>query len=187
MKGYFKDKKVSASQLSTWIKSPKDYIEQYINDKPFIGNKYTDFGSYIHKKIENDEPEMKHIPKLSNKEHYFEKEWDGIILNGYIDSYDIGEIFDYKIAKVGRWSQQIVNKHNQLLFYGLWHKLEHNKLPRTSIIHIETNEQNGKLYLTGDYIQFKKQITKKDIEYIISKIKEFVQWCEEYKNEKRFN
>lgn len=184
VKGYLKDKKLSASQLSTWIKNPKDYIKQYILGEPFIGNKYTEFGSKIHKLIEEDHETMVNIPKLKHREHYFEKEYNGIILNGYLDSYDVGEIIDYKVSKKDKWSPKIVNKQEQIKFYGLWHKLEHDVLPKVSILHIESYEEYGELYLTGETTQYVKQITEKDIEYIIGKINEFVLWCEEYNNDK---
>lgn len=178
--GYFKNKKISASQISLWSKSPKEYIKQYIIGQPFIGNKYTEFGSLIHKKIETDDVEMEKIPKLKNREFYFEKEFSGVILNGYIDSYDIGEIIDYKVSKKNKWSQKIVDNHEQLDFYGLWHKLEHDILPKVSIVHIESDEKNGQLYLTGETSQYIKQITEQDIEKITSKINQFIEWCNEY-------
>ena len=61
---YLTNGKISASQLCTWIKSSKTYIEQYIEGKPFIGNKYTRFGTDMHKDIELDKPWTSDILKL---------------------------------------------------------------------------------------------------------------------------
>lgn len=182
MSNYVTNNKISASQLETWIKSPKEYIEQYINDRPFIGNKYTRFGTEVHKQIESDNFFYSHIPKLKNKEYYFEKQVKKIILNGYIDSYDIGEIIDYKVSKKGRWTQKKVDKHIQLSFYGLWHFLEYDSLPIVHIIHVISEEDDrGILRLTGEIKDYKRQITMEDIDYIKNKINEFVRWCEDYK------
>lgn len=179
---YLTNNKISASQLATWVKSPKDYIEQYIDGKPFIGNKYTEFGTSIHKKIELGDNEFKDIPKLNNKEFYFEKEYGECVLNGYLDSYDIGYIIDYKVSKDSKWSKKQYEDGVQLKFYGFWHFLEHNMFPKVSIFHIETIEDiKGNLYLTGNTIQYTKQITIQDIDYIKTKINEFINWCEDYK------
>ena len=184
-KGYLKDNKISASQLATWIKSPKEYIKQYINGEPFVGNKYTEFGTKIHKLIETDDPLTENIPKLKYRELYFEKEWNNVILNGYIDSYEIGEIIDYKVSKKGKWNPKIVKEHEQLKFYGLWHFLEHGTLPLVSILHIESDEVSSRMCLTGEATQYNLQVKQEDIEYIISKINEFTEWCEQYKNDNR--
>ena len=46
-----KDKKgnsyLSYSQINLFLKSPKEYYEQVILDKPFEGNEYTEFGSKV--------------------------------------------------------------------------------------------------------------------------------------------
>lgn len=186
-KGFLKDRKISASQLSTWVKNKKEYIKQYIDGEPFIGNIYTEFGTKIHKLIETEDSCVEKIPKLKYKEKYFEKQWNNIILNGYIDSYEIGEIYDYKVAKTGKWSKNDVQKNIQLKFYGLWHFLEHGTLPLVSIIHIESDIKGNKLCLTGKATQYFFQIKKEDIEYIINLINSFVEWCEEYKNGKTNN
>lgn len=185
MKGYLENKKVSASQLSTWIKSKRSYIEQYIHDKPFVGNRYTDFGTKIHKLIEVNDVSMNHVPKLEYKEKYFEREFINIIINGYIDSYDDGVIYDYKTAKVGKWNQKEAEKSVQLKFYGLWHFLEYNSFPTVSIVHIETEEENYGLKLTGNVKKYDIKIEQKDIDYITLKIEEFVKWCEDYKLENK--
>jgi hypothetical protein len=38
---------LSYSQISTWIKSKRDYIRQYFFKEGFEGNAYTDFGSKV--------------------------------------------------------------------------------------------------------------------------------------------
>lgn len=183
---YINTNKISASQLCTWIKSPKNYIEQYIEGKPFIGNKYTIFGSKIHKDIELDNPGVEHIPKLKNREFYFEKSWNECVLNGYLDSHDIGVIFDYKVAKKDKWNKEIVDKDNQIKFYGLWHLLQYGTLPRFHLIHIESDLDNkGNLYLTGTVNDYIKDITEEDTEYIKEKIEEFIIWCNNYRTSKQ--
>lgn len=179
---YLTNNKISASQLSTWIKSPNEYIKQYLEGKPFIGNKYTRFGSLIHKHIEENDETVAHIPKLEKKEHYFERPYKQTILNGYLDSYEVGSILDYKVSKAGKWSQKDVDKNVQLKFYGFWHYQEHNELPKVSLVHIESNEDNyGDLYLTGSVIKYDKAITEEDVKFIEQKIEEFIIWCEDYK------
>jgi len=51
-KGYFADGKISASQLKTWVDSPKNYIRWYIKGEPRPTSKYMEFGTFIHKAIE---------------------------------------------------------------------------------------------------------------------------------------
>lgn len=179
---YITTNKISASQLCTWIKSPKNYIEQYIEGKPFIGNKYTIFGTKIHKDIELDMPGTENVLKLKNREFYFEKIWNDCILNGYMDSYDVGTIIDYKIAKKGKWNKEIVDKDNQIKFYGLWHLLQHGILPKFHLIHIESDmNEYGELFLSGNVTNYTKEITEEDTEYIKEKIEEFIIWCNDYK------
>lgn len=182
--GFLYNGKISASQVSLWMKSETDYINQYIKGEKFIGNKYTEFGTYVHKLIEDEDISMINVPKLNNKEFYFEKKCDGYILNGYIDSYDKGEIIDYKVAKKTSWNKKKVKDCFQLKFYGLWHYIEHGFEPNVSIVHIESIDNLG-LELTGECKQFKYKITKKDIEEVERKISEFINWCKEY--EKRNN
>ncbi len=180
--------KISASQLSLWVKSPQEYIKQYLEGKPFIGNKYTEFGSLIHKKIELQDISMNHIPQLFNKEFYFEKKWNKVILNGYIDSFEKGEILDYKISKSGRWSQKDVENSIQVNFYGFWHYLEYKTLPKVSIVHIESiQNEYGELYLSGSFKVYTKQIRNKDIQNIKKKLRDFIKWCREYQNSKNQN
>lgn len=179
--GFLKNNKISASQLSTWIKSKKDYERQYIIGEPFTGNKYTEFGQKIHKQIEEDVEilDLK-IPKLKNREMYFEKELDNFIINGFLDSYDIGEIIDYKVSKQGKWSQKDIEKNIQLKFYGFWHFLENRTLPTVKIVNIEYDEISSKLELNGKMTEFVYLIKPEDIFLIREKINEFINWCNNY-------
>jgi hypothetical protein len=179
--GFLKNGKISASQIETWIKSPKDYIKKYIVGEPFIDNKYTIFGKKIHKLIEDNDLSVEFIPKLKNKEVYFEEEFDGSILNGFIDSIDEGIIFDYKISK-NPWTQTMVDKNNQLKFYALFHKIKYGFLPSVSIIHIESDDTQNEMSLTGKIRMISKQIEFEDLEYIINQIQLFKKWCEEYES-----
>lgn len=170
--GYLYNKKLSFSQLNTWINSKNDYINYYINGEKFITNKYIEWGNAIHKKIEKGEID---IFSLQEKEKYLEREvyilGEKVILNGYIDSYEPGKLIDYKTSQK-EWTQKKVDSHLQLDFYK---KLLNEDL-QMAIINIVLDQDKPK------YIKnFVK--TTDNSELLEKKLEEFISWAINFNHE----
>lgn len=197
-KGYFKDKKLSPSQLQTWLDSEKDYIKYYIKGEPRPTNKYMQFGSMVHKALEENRSENETlnfligiIPRLEAPEVKLEiptkiKKVE-VILNGIIDTYGEkeGVIIDYKTSKAGKWNAEIVAKKIQFKFYTYLHYLKTKKiLEKVDIVNLITEEdEDGAIYLTGDFDVFTYIPSKADIDEVKNKILEFVEWGNNLKEE----
>jgi len=171
-KGYLVDGKLSFSQLNTWICSKDEYVKYYINGEKFISNKYIDWGSKIHKQIEDGEID---VFRLKEAEKYVEREIEvlgnKVILNGYIDSYEPGKLLDYKTSQK-EWSQTKVDNHLQLDFYK---KILQEEL-QMAIINIVLDQDKPK------YI--KNLVKKKDNSLVLDKLlEEFIKWVTALQNE----
>lgn len=194
-----KDKKCSPSQLKTWIDNEKNYIKWYIKGEARPTSKYMQFGSFIHKAIEegkSDNPVLDWIvgsvPRLDVAEQSVEIatriDKEVIILNGILDSYSQSgdELIDYKTGKAGTWSDEVVGKDVQFKFYALMHKLLTKRmLKKVTVVHLHTTEnENGDVILTGDYDVFTHTPTKSDLDDVKKHLSNFIKWTKTVTEEK---
>lgn len=190
-KGYFADGRISASQLKTWVESPKNYIRWYIKGEPRPKSKYMEFGSFIHKAIEDGHSTNETldfmvglIPRLKAQEVKLDESTTTnnipVNLNGIVDSYDEDgdEIIDYKTGKAGNWSDEKVAEDLQFSFYTWLHKLLTGRLlKKITVVHIITTEnENGQVELTGDFDTYIYVPTEKDIIRVQQVFVKFVEW-----------
>ena len=98
----------------------------------------------------------------------------------FLDSYDIDndELIDYKTGKAGNWSQEIVESDIQFKFYALMHKvLTKRELKKVTIVHLHTAEdEDGTVYLTGDYDVYEYTPTKQDCDDVKTLFNDFIKW-----------
>ena len=190
-KGFLANGKISPSQLKTWVKSEKDYIKWYIKGLPRPTSKYMEFGTFIHKAIEEgksenptldmmigliprlDAPEIElNVPTTINKVE--------VVLNGILDNYDVVDdhLIDYKTGKVGNWSDEIVAQDLQFKFYALMHKLSTKRdLKKVTIVHLHTTEEDGNVVLTGEFDVYEYTPTKADLDEVKDQFKKFIKWA----------
>lgn len=152
---------------------------------------YTKFGKEIaelfeDKKKVKEHPVLSKVPKYDTPEFCIQHEIEGVLIKGYIDSFDSKKkrIIEYKtgIKKDGKapWDTVKVKKHNQVLLYSLCIKDMFGEVhPETKLIWIETcwkekcqeTDFNGTKFktcspaldLTGHFEIFKRKI--EDWEY----------------------
>ena len=163
---------LSASQLATFKKSKKDYFKTYLLGE-FYGNKYTEFGQWVHAELEK--PESTEIIEIVRTAipHYTDRELDiltnldGVPLKGYIDlvNKEQGIIADIKTSK-NEFTQKKADTLEQITFYNVLAELYLGWTPKKNYIHwLETAEdENGQLYLTGHSKTIETKRTKKQID-----------------------
>jgi len=117
-------KYLSFSQLTLWSKDREAYRKRYYEGIPMPDTEYTLFGREVHTAIDTD-PKFKDI-RLDTAEKKIAVDIDGVPVLGYIDTFDqhtcdFGEYKSGIRKKDGkpRWTQSLVQKHEQLPFYSL--------------------------------------------------------------------
>lgn len=168
---------LSWSQMSCWMSNPLRYRKEYFEEGKKLDNKYLQFGSGIHKMIENGThktllPDLIVYPK---NEFEVRCEINGVPTLSIIDSYDdVNNVFrDTKTGKIS-WTQAKVVKHKQLDFYATALKWSTGKMPEyCDLDWIETKEtkmvdegglQNEKvLNVTGRVVSFRREFDERQI------------------------
>lgn len=142
----WKKRKYSWSQHSSFRNYDKEeWYSKYILDTPIPTNKRMTFGSLVGKRIESD---PKYIPQLMRggvMEYGVTASMRDFEIVGYMDQYftEQKHIDEYKTSGEGGWSQDKVDKHNQLDFYCLLLMLKENIMPEDVTIflhHLVTEE-----------------------------------------------
>jgi hypothetical protein len=121
---------VSYSQLSTFKRSEEDYYNNYILNKPFTGNAYTDFGSKVGEALENNKfnrftkEETDTLLKVKRLDLFERKtilNYDGFYVLGFIDTLknDYSELIDYKTGGKNKEHQYKEDSYTQLHLYAL--------------------------------------------------------------------
>ena len=112
------------------------------------------------------------IPKWENRETEFRVQYKDINLLRYFDDYSESEEDIIEIKTGVKWNQSMVNKHAQLDFYAFMYYIRYNKLPkRIRLIWLKTEkDDNGEVYLTGDFKVFERKMTMADIIKISGRI-----------------
>ena len=175
---------ISYSQFKLFMQSPESYKKVYIFGYRF-SNKYTEFGSKIHKVLEDrvatdkdGEMALKLMPKAQKREVIVEAELGGVPVYGKIDGVNKTKtgysIIDYKTSKKG-WTQRQVDKSEQLTFYVAMFCAE-NKISMSNtkvwLNCLRTFEDiDGSIHLTGEKQNFETHRNKADIDKLIPDIR----------------
>lgn len=126
---------ISYSQITTFKRSKKDYYEQYILNKPFEWNAYTDFGNKVGKWLEDwdlslfssqEQETLEKVTRLDEFERFVKIQYEWFYLLWFIDtcSKDLKRIIDYKTGWVGKHKQYASDEYTQLHTYALWIRQE---------------------------------------------------------------
>jgi hypothetical protein len=146
---------LSYSQINLFLKSPKQYYEQVILDKPFKGNEYTDFGTQVGAALELNmfgmfsDAEKEILSKVKRLD-IFERatflKYDDFYVIGYIDtiSSDFKKIIDYKTGGKKKELEYMKEDYTQLHYYALGIEQETGITPIDASV--EFIRRGGNLY-----------------------------------------
>lgn len=185
--------KFSYSQWDLWNKSPKSYRKRYYYEGSYkLNTPAIKLGREIARKLENKDPELRHIKQYSNPEHMIEYELLGITIISYIDTFNpkTNKFLEYKTGKHA-WTEKKVNKHKQLDFYSYMIQKVHGEVCDECELHwIESTDKlrtrSIPPRLTGKVKVFKREITQEERdeieESIIKAIKEIHDDYQQWRN-----
>lgn len=187
---------LSWSQYSLWTKSKREFWKRYglgedrsMNKNFAKGNELADALEYNEDGSgSNDELlelVLTQVPKLDFQEHKIETCLsNGEKILSFLDScaIDMSEFYEYKTGKVA-WTQELVQKHEQLLFYAtsIFIQNGRNSVPSCKLIWVETEqtEENGLKY-TGVVEEFTRFFEIEEIlkfeKTLISTIEDIENW-----------
>lgn len=182
---------LSWSQYSLWQTSKREYWKRYGLGENRSANKFFAKGKELGDALENNEDGenstddllslvLAEVPKLD----IMERKMEVCLANGekilsFIDSCDLEglEFYEYKTGKIA-WTQELVDKHNQMLFYALSLYIESGRtaIADSKLIWVETEQTENGLKYTGVVEQFSRTFTIPEItgfeEELIKTIKE---------------
>lgn len=154
---------LSWSQYSLWQTSKREYWKRYGLGENRSANKYFAKGKELAEGLEYGEEGittddmlsvvLDAVPKLDIMEFKLETHLkNGEKLLSYLDSYtdDLPEFYEYKTGKEP-WTQERVDKHDQMLFYALSIFIDSGRtyIPSSKLFWIETEQTEQGLKYTG--------------------------------------
>ena len=170
---------LSYSQISTWIKSKRDYIRQYFFKEGFEGNAYTDFGSKVGEAFENadfsqfefdEQLFLESVPVYQEFERKIKLQMEGFYVVGYIDTNTtcLTKLADYKTGDIEKKRADYESEsYNQLEIYAAAIEQETGILPddvKVFLIGRAGNAfQNEELTLTKEYITITRDVTPEKV------------------------
>jgi hypothetical protein len=179
-KGY-----LSWSQLDLIEVSPERYREAYINGHRPPPNRGQRLGSKIHEAMENEsltgeislDMVIEKVPRLECREEIVMSEMEcgyKIPLLIKMDTFkkDLSAFKDYKTG-LTRWTQERVDKDDQITFYATAIWLKTKKIPEDiELVDIATKYgPDGNPEATGEVYRFKTRRTMADIVRMMARIK----------------
>jgi len=146
---------LSYSQISLFKKSKEDYYDQYILNKPFIGNEYTEFGKRVESAIEScdysgfskcEADVLKNVTRLDLFQRMTILRYEGFYVIGYADtvSENLLLIIDYKTGGHGKHKQYELSTYDQLAYYALAIRQETGITPNSARVEFITRAQSPK-------------------------------------------
>ena len=187
---------LSWSQYSLWTKSKREYWKRYGLNENRSGNKFFAKGKELSEALDHDDDGsnstdellsmvLQNIPRLDFQEVELRVQMkNGETLLSYVDSgcLDFTEFYEYKTGKIP-WTQELVDKHDQMLFYALSYyiKSERMLIPTSKLIWVETEQTETEgLKYTGLIQEFNRSFTVEEVEAfedtLIAAIEEIENW-----------
>lgn len=181
---------LSWSSINCWLTSPERFRREYFENSDKLDTKYLRFGKGIAELIEKGKhkellPDLVVYPKPEFK---IQVEIEGVPMLAYLDGYDdVNNVFgEYKTGK-NPWTQQKVQKHDQLTLYATLLKKLTGKMPEyCDLFWIETKEgpvevedfwrsNEKEINVTGRIVPFHREFDDREIdrmEHVIRKAAE---------------
>jgi hypothetical protein len=154
-----------------WNTSKDRYIREYFENQEKLDTKYLRFG-----KMHAEKREQRELNTGEHTEYEIKANLQGIPLLSFLDFYDENQnIFEEdKTGKIA-WTQQKVQKHDQLTFYATMLKALKGKMPEYCTLNwIPTQEVKGisnggferqsDIIASGDIVSFKRVFDEREIE-----------------------
>lgn len=175
-------KRLSYTQVSMWKSNRDQYRKRYYMNQDTFETVEMRFGKRIAKMLEANDPLVAFVPRYSTSEHGINVDIQGILVQGYIDSFDAKKkaFREYKTGHMNTknqapWNDVLVHKHDQLPFYSLlieesegsvdpvcyldWIETEFKKKTR-EFQGMTLISESRDLILTGKIKTFKRRIEK---------------------------
>jgi|GEM_PF-1359551 len=184
----------SWSQYILWQTSKREFWKRYQLGAPQVSNRFYDKGKELAEylatgvvptqcKDDMIDIVVLNIPKLDLFEEDLTYEVDGHKILCYTDSSDhLGtEFLEYKSGKIP-WTQELVNEHDQLLFYalGYWYRNEKQLIPNCKLVWVETMQTEDGLMYTGNVEVFDRKFTTKELNAFEKKLVKTIKEIEEF-------
>ena len=178
---------LSWSAINTWNTNPERFRREYFEGGEKLNTKYLKFGSGIAKLIEQGKHKeiLPDLPTYEVPEFEMRCEVGDVPMLGYIDSYDPWNnvFYEFKTGKIP-WTQEKVQKHDQLLVYAVMLKHSVGEAPKyCDLVWIETEDYNPqqmdfwrdeepRIHVTGKIKVFHRVFHPKEIERMEQLIKQ---------------
>jgi len=186
---------LSWSQYSLWTKSKREYWKRYglgedrsMNKNFAKGNELADALEYNDDGSDSNDALLElvltQVPKLDIQEFELRvKMRNGEELLIFTDSaaIDLTEFYEYKTGKVA-WTQELVQKHDQLLFYALAFYIKSGRtlIPTSKLFWIETEQTESGIKYTGAIEEFSRTFSVEEVEVFESKLIDTIEAIEDF-------
>ena len=185
----------SFSQFNTWLTSPKEYYKKYVLENKYRSTKFQKFGKDLMESLEFDMEIVAGIPKellAILKGYEYEEEFliDGATIGskkdllGFVDalSKDQTSFVEIKTGKHA-WTQDLVDKNEQVLFYAMLIRMKYGVIPICKLIWVETfeDEKNKNKVKFTNYIEvFYRSFSISELDKFEKKVLKAIKDIEEY-------
>lgn len=169
---------LSWSQMTLWERDRQKYIERYILGEQSPSNAAMEFGSYVHAALEADndfdDPMLAHLlmvfPSFECREYEIRTEAAGIPLLGKLDGYEPKHLAIAEFKTGRKWTQQRVDKDDQLTFYDMLHYCRFGRLANVICLYwLPTEIVDGEVKPAGMVQRFDTNRSMVDVLRMISR------------------
>lgn len=177
---------LSWSAMTTWESNKERFKREYFEGGKRLDTKFLRFGKSFAKSVEDGtyKKDFPDLPIYNSVEFKFHVDIDGVMILGFIDSYDTIKnlVLEYKTGK-HPWTKAKVQKHGQLAFYATALEALTGTMPEyAELIWLETKEdksqkmglyngQDERIEFTGKSQVFKRKFDKREVVKMRERIK----------------
>lgn len=159
---------LSYSAIQLWLSNKDKYREQYYQGKKWEGNRYTVYGSHIHKEIEEGRILVQNMPTdVYQHEVDIRTTIQGVDILARIDIIGEKHLYDVKTG-LKKWSTTQVQKLDQLPFYSACVQAHtKKKINKVGVIWVETEEREDIDTRYGVLLSRGKQVLRTEREPLL--------------------